>query len=232
VASLLITIYAFIPAVFSSAIPISKISPITLMLSYISGEMPGVEDVVLSFSHILVMSGLLLYFSTKAVTPDVAYSRSILWKLMSISRRVAATPLRSFGFAALSIPFAFMAEFILLILLFTLPKNAAIPALILSVAVVEETIKGLVISARPTYVNAIATAVGFFAGEKALLVFSLIREHSVAFLGQFLVLPLLLHLLTSLLFVLMRGYGFSRSYAAAVAVHAAYNYAVVTLLAA
>ena len=234
VVSLLVTIYAFIPAVFSSAIPLSKISPITLLLSYLRGELIDVQDVAISFAHLGVMAAVLFYLSMKALNPDIAHGRSIMAKLIEISRLSIRNSYQAFLFAFLSISFAFMAELFAVMSIFVLPQSLMIPALILSVAVVEEFIKGLIVISEPCIRRAVATALGFFAGEKLLIVANILQEYSLAFLGQYLVLPLALHILTATIFALI----VKKSYSAipyalglAVSVHAIYNYAVVMLLA-
>ncbi len=231
VVSLSITIYAFIPAVFSGAIPISQISPITLMLDYMAGRDVSAEALLLSFSHILLMSAILLYLSSIGLRPDIVYGGSVVYKIVQMARRSAASSIGAFAAAALSIPFAFMVEFFLLIFLFILPMHLAVPVLILCVAIVEEFIKGVIIAANGRVSGAAATAVGFFVSEKALLVFSLAREYSLVFLGQFLILPLILHVVTALTFLILLRYGFDRAFAVSALVHFIYNYVVVMTLA-
>ncbi len=232
VASLLITIYAFIPAIFSTAIPLSKISPVTLLLSYMGGESIDTADYLLSFGHYTVMIGLLLYMSAKGLNPDVIHSNSITGKITAMSKLCVRNELSAFVFAFLSISFAFMAELFALLALFILPQFLLIPALLVSVAVVEELIKGSIILSKPDERRAIATALGFFAGEKFLIVFNVLQQYSIAFLGKYLLLPLALHVLTAAIFVLaLRRWGVMPAFLTSIAVHAAYDYAVVMLLA-
>ncbi len=232
VASLLITIYAFIPAIFSTAIPLSKISPVTLLLSYMGGESIDTADYILSFGHYTVMIGLLLYMSAKGLNPDVIHSNSITGKITAMSKLCVRNELSAFVFAFLSISFAFMAELFALLALFILPQFLLIPALLVSVAVVEELIKGSIILSKPDERRAIATALGFFAGEKFLIVFNVLQQYSIAFLGKYLLLPLALHVLTAAIFVLaLRRWGVMPAFLTSIAVHAAYDYAVVMLLA-
>jgi ABC-type Na+ efflux pump permease subunit len=230
VTSLLITIYVFIPAVFSGSIPVSKISPVTLMLNYLEGLDVGLDEALLSFSHLLLMSFVLFYLSAKSLNPEISYHRSILGKMLLLAESVITKPWHSFLFAVLSIPFALMAEFFLIIILFVLPPDLAIPALILAVALVEEMLKGVIISAKPDLQNATLTALGFFTGEKLLLLFALSREYSIAFLGQYLFLPLILHVATALLFIYTYRFGFRSALMSASTLHFTYNYAVVMLL--
>jgi len=231
VISLLITIYAFIPAIFSTAIPLSKISPITLLLAHIEGENVAITDIFISFAHYLVMASMLLYFSTKALSPDISYGSELFRKLVEISKLSVRNDYIAFLLAFLSISFAFMAELFAILSLFILPRQLMMPALILCVAVVEEILKGLIIFSEPTLRRAVFTALGFFAGEKILLVFNILQDYSIAFLGQFLLLPLLLHITTAIVISAAVKKGYGTSLAIAVILHAAYDYAVVMLLA-
>ncbi len=232
VASLLITIYAFIPAVFSTALPLSRVSPITLLLTHLSRDTIDPTDIFLSFSHFGVMAGMLLYMSTKGLNPDVIHGRSITEKIVAMSKLGIRSDVAAFCFAFLSISFAFMAELFALLALFILPEYLMIPSLILSVAAVEESIKSSIIVSRPDVKRAIITAFGFFAGEKFLIMFNILQRYSIAFLGQYLLLPLVLHVVTALIFVFsFRRLGLRGALLSAVAVHAVYDYAVVMLLA-
>ncbi len=232
VASLLITIYAFIPAIFSTAIPLSKISPITLLLAHLNGDVIDPTDVLLSFGHFGVMAGLLLYMSAKGLNPDVIHGKSITGKIVIISRLSIKSDASAFAFAFLSISFAFMAELFALLALFVLPQYLLIPALLLSVALVEELIKGSIILSKPDEKRALATALGFFAGEKFLIVFNVLQQYSIAFLGHYLVLPLVLHIVTAIIFILvLRKWGILPALMTSIAVHAAYDYGVVMLFA-
>ncbi len=234
VVSLLITIYAFIPAVFSTAIPLSKISPITLLLLHLRGESVNLWDALISFAHLGVMATVFLYLSMKALNPDIAHGRSMIAKLIEVSRLSIRNSYQAFLFAFLSVSFALMAEMFAVMAVFILPQTLMIPALIVSVAIVEEIIKGLIVVSQPCVRRAIATALGFFTGEKFLIVANVLQEYSLAFLGQYLVFPLAIHMLTAILFALIvrRDISFiPHAFSLAVTIHAIYNYAVVMLLA-
>ena len=232
VASLLITIYAFIPAIFSTAIPLSKISPVTLLLTYLNRDTIDPVDVLVSFGHFGVMTGLLLYMSAKGLNPDVLHGKSIAEKVVEISRLCIKSDVSAFVFAFLSISFAFMAELFALLALFILPQYLLIPALLLSVALVEELIKSSIILSKPDEKRALATALGFFTGEKFLVMFNILQQYSIAFLGQYLVLPLVLHITTALLFVVvLKRCRVATALVVAISVHAVYDCAVVMLLA-
>ncbi len=230
VVSLLITIYAFIPAVFSTAIPLSKISPITLLLTYIQGDELAVIDLALSFVHYFTMVFMLFYFGMKALNPDISYGKEIFQKLVEISRLSVTSDYAALIIAFLSISFAFMVELFAILVVFILPQQLMIPALLLCVAVVEELIKGVIVFSHPTLKRAVFTAVGFFLGEKILILFNVLKEYSIAFLGQFLVLPLILHIATAVTLAVMAKKGYGKALGFAIALHAVYDYAVVMLL--
>jgi hypothetical protein len=76
--------------------------------------------------------------------------------------------------------------------------------------------------------GAVATAFGFFTAEKLLMIASIMRGYRYLFLAQYLVFPLILHLVSCLAFAIVRG---RRGYAVATALHFAYNYSAVMMLA-
>jgi len=170
----------------------------------------------------------------KSLNPDVAHSKSIVQKLIELSELSINRTYQAFIFAFISIPFAFMAELFAIMLIFILPQNLIIPTLILSVAVVEELIKGTIILSKPEISRAVATALGFFAGEKFLIITNVLQEYSLAFLGHYLLFPLALHMLTAIIFTLIIqkwDSGILYAFIVAMMIHAIYNYGVVMLLA-
>ncbi len=232
VVSLFIAIYVFIPAVFSGSIPVSRISPVTNMFDYVDGTL-NIEYALLSVFHFITMSAVLFYITSKTLDLDVLFGKSIVGKLIDVSGNTLDRTWKFFAASSLSIPFAFMTEFFLLILLFVLPPRLALPTLILAIALVEEIAKGLIISVNPETKFAIATALGFFTGEKILVVLNIAHEYNAVFLGQYLILPLIVHISTVTVFAYLyrRTRSFSLPLTASTTLHFLYNYTVVLLLA-
>ncbi|MFB6118677.1 PrsW family intramembrane metalloprotease [Halosegnis sp.] len=157
---------------------------------------------------------------------------------------------------ALVVPFVFVTELLAVATLFALPVGVSIPVVLALVAVVEELAKSAVVLAgfeharypktpRWAVVGGAAAGLGFFLGEKLTLVVQLVglpelRVGAAAFgppaasvsplvLTVLLIAPLGLHVLTTTIAAIgaTRGReGYLTGLALAVAVHLAYNGAV------
>ncbi len=234
VISLLITTYVFIPAVFSGTIPVSKVSPITQMLSFFETSKLNLKDYAFSTFQFYSMAIILFYLSSKAMDSEIMYSRSIVDKIMLVTTKIIKKDYHTFLASLFSIPFVFVVEFFLLSILFVLPQSYSIPVLIASIALVEETFKATFVYAAfknkaNLFSSALFSAFGFFVGEKVLLLVS-ISEYNILFLSKFLLLPLLLHSLTMLVFVLLLKFGFKRALLVSSTIHFIYNYVMVVML--
>ncbi|RLI76152.1 hypothetical protein DRO97_01595 [Archaeoglobales archaeon] len=235
VVSLLITTYIFIPAVFSGTIPVSEISPITQMLSFFETLSMDFRDYIISTFQFYSMAMILFYLSSKAMDSEIMYSKSIVDKIMLVTSKVIKKDYHTFIASLFSIPFVFMVEFFLLSILFILPQSYSIPVLIASIALVEETFKATFVYAAfknkaNLFSSALFSAFGFFVGEKILIVANIATQYNFLFLSKYLLLPLLLHSLTMLVFVLLLRFGFRRALIASSIIHFIYNYAMVVML--
>ena len=225
--NMFITAYLFLPAIFSG-IPISKVSPITLLLAEMSSEEVAIEDVIFSASQFIIMAVSLLFLSVNMLDIEILYYGSIFDKTFRILSRSLDNCKMVFLASAMSIPFVFIVEFFLIFLFFTLPLDLSISIFLLLIAMVEELAKGMIIaSARYNIKASVATALGFFTGEKLLMVASIMKGYQHLFLAQFLILPLILHLITCLTFSIMRGW---KGYVSATTLHFIYNYSMVVML--
>jgi ABC-type Na+ efflux pump permease subunit len=233
--SLLLTTYVFIPAIFSGTIPVSKISPITLMLSFFETSKINVREYVFSTFQFYSMAFILFHLSSKAMDSEILYSKSILNKIVLLNEKIIKRSSYVFAASISSIPFVFMVEFFLLSMLFILPQVYSIPILIASIALVEETFKASFVYAAyknsaNLYISALLSALGFFIGEKIIVMLNIATQYNFLFLSKFLVFPLLLHCLTMLVFASLLRFGFDRALAVSITIHYIYNYAMVVML--
>ncbi len=234
--SLFVTAYIFIPAVFSGTIPVSKVSPITLMLSSFEGERVSVKEYLFSTFQFYAMAAVLSLLAAKSMTPEIAHSsRGIAEKAVFALSSLMGKEWHVFLVAIAAIPFVFMVEFMLLSVLFVLPPYYSVAVFIGIVAIVEETFKASIVLAAVKrnllpYMSAIACGAGFFTGEKLILVLNIATQYNNLLLAQFFVFPLIIHISTTLLFAFLRH---RPSFAISVAslVHFLYNMAVVMVLA-
>jgi ABC-type Na+ efflux pump permease subunit len=233
VSSLLLTAYIFIPSVFAGTIPVSKVSPITLMFDFFENEPIEMREYLFATFQFYAMAFVLIYLSSKALNPEIMHSSSdILRRLFMVIERVVRKDYHTFFASIASIPFIFMLEFLLLSVLFILPPKSSIPIFLGIVAFVEESFKGSAVFAAfrngaSLYRAAIFCSLGFFAGEKLIIMLNIVTQYNNLFLAQYLILPLFIHLTSLLLFATIVRRSFIAALIAASFLHFAYNYVVV-----
>jgi len=233
--SLIVTSYIFIPSIFGGAIPVSKVSPITLMLASFEGESVSLSDYAFATFQFYSMGIVLFYLSAKALNPEVIYRSDISGRLLAISRKTIKKDYHTFIAAMASIPFVFMTEFLLLSILFIMPLDRSIPVFLFVVAFVEEMFKGTAVYAAKLnganlYRSAVFCALGFFLGEKLILVLNIATQFNSFLFAGYLLLPLLIHTLSILVFTLVLRKSFIHAILASTITHFVYNYAVVVLM--
>ncbi len=236
VSSLIVTAYIFIPSVFAGTIPVSKVSPITLMLAMFEGESIGIKDYIFSTFQFYAMAFVLVFMSSKALNPEIMHSAADLHhRILMTVQRAVRRDYHAFFASIASIPFIFMVEFLLLSILFIMPPEQSIPIFLAVVAFVEEVFKGTVVFAAyrngaPLYKSAVFCSLGFFMGEKLIVILNIATQYNTILFAQYYVLPLLIHLTTMLVFALILRRSFAAALAVSSLLHFIYNYAVVILL--
>ncbi len=222
VLSILVTTYLFVPAIFN-VMRFSKISPITLLLE----DEYGLKDYLIATLQFYVMSLVLFYLSLNST--EVMHSKSSpIDKIVQISLRTVNRYELVLIASLLSIPFVFFIEFFTLSFIFAF--RYALILVILLIGVIEEFFKSVIIysgieNGLNPYVCAFLSAIGFFLGEKSVL-FSMISVEYV----KFALIPLLVHLLASIIFVLALRFGFTRALIVAASIHAIYDGVVLCLV--
>jgi len=236
VSSLIVTAYIFIPSVFAGTIPVSKVSPITLMLALFEGESIGIRDYIFSTFQFYAMAFVLIFMSSRALNPEIMHSAADPHhRILMTVEKIIRKDYHTFFASIASIPFIFMAEFLLLSVLFILPPEQSIPIFLAVVAFVEEVFKGTAVFAAyrngaPLYKSAVFCSLGFFIGEKLIVILNIATQYNTILLAQYYVLPLLIHLTTMLVFATILRRSFVAALAASSILHFIYNYAVVSLL--
>lgn len=236
VSSLIVTAYIFIPSVFAGTIPVSKVSPITLMLALFEGESIGIRDYIFSTFQFYAMAFVLVFMSSRALNPEIMHSAADLHhRILMTVEKIIRKDYHTFFASIASIPFIFMTEFLLLSVLFILPPEQSIPIFLAVVAFVEEVFKGTAVFAAyrngaPLYKSAVFCSLGFFIGEKLIVILNIATQYNTILLAQYYVLPLLIHLTTMLVFAAILRRSFVVALAASSLLHFIYNYAVVSLL--
>ena len=183
-----VTTYVFVPAIFTTVIPVALISPLTIVVRDLQPGAPVTTpgEFLFSTGPFLVAAGMLFLLGAGIYREeDMFTQRPVPAKFLDA---LDAQLRGRLSVAALSvglIPFVFVAELLGIALLVAFPEELAVPVLLVLVAVVEETAKSLGLYAafqrdrfRPTAVGAAAlglvSGVGFFVGEKATAVAQLV----------------------------------------------------------
>ncbi|WP_115862877.1 ABC transporter permease subunit [Halorussus litoreus] len=192
--SVFLTAYAFVPAIFTNVHPVAAISPLTLVVEALqgtgAGAGPGVGvslgDYAFSTLPLYLSAGVLFALGAGVYREeDMFTQRSVPLKFLDaldgqISGRRSAAKL-----SALSIPFVFVAELLVVALLFALPVSLSMPVLLVAIAFVEEIAKSVHVYAgfaherfertlRSAAVLGGFSGLGFFLGEKATAVAQLV----------------------------------------------------------
>jgi ABC-type Na+ efflux pump permease subunit len=254
--SVTLTAYAFVPAVFAEVHPIAAISPLTVVVDSITGAGTDAGAFVLATVPPALAALVLFGLGTGVYREEDMFTQlPIPSKLLDALAAPLTATWRVGLWTALFVPFVLVAELFAVAVLFVAPVTLSVPLLLASVAVVEEVAKSIHVFAgferarfprgpRRALAVGAASGVGFFVGEKLLLVTQLVGLPSidvarVAFSpavlglppGVLLVAPLLLHVATACISAL----GAARSRLAyvgaltvAAVVHVAYNLAVVS----
>lgn len=259
--TVVLTTYAFVPAIFTDTTPVALISPLTLVVMDLQNEAITLSQVVFSTTPPTLVA--LVMFGLGAGL----YREEDMFDQRPMSGRVLdslAGPItRRWHVGAMTmvlVPFVFVAQLLAVALLFMLGDVfVAIVLMFIVVAITEEAAKSLHIyaafehgrfeaTAKMALVLGLASGVGFFLAEKIALLAQLaglegIDLAAVGLMGGFLADPTNLALLLPPLFLhvvtaAIAAFGASRGrqkYIAAVAlamvIHFAYNMTVVSLLA-
>ncbi len=224
--NLFITSYLFLPAIFSG-LPLSKISPITLLLQSFEGEVSS-SDLAFSVAPIILLAAFLFTLSAISMSSDVLGSQSSIWsKWVEAVGELTKSSWGSAFVGASLVSIALIIEFFALFVASTFAYPLV--SLLVFFALVEEILKSGAIESNVTLRNATIIPMAFFLAEKSLLLGSIYSEFGKILMAPMLAFPLLAHLSSSLTFYSLRRFGFKVALLSAFAVHFAYNSAVVFL---
>jgi ABC-type Na+ efflux pump permease subunit len=196
--SVLLTTYAFVPAIFTNVTPVALVSPLTLVVFDLQGEAVGIGEILFSTGPMTVGAALLFGLGLGVYREEDMFTQkpvgrkfldALAVRLAAVSRGNSAEPLRGRLRAlapvalltACTIPFVFVAELLAVALLFALPVTVSIPVLLVTIAFIEEVAKSVHLYAgferdafartdRVAVAVGLASAVGFFLAEKATAV--------------------------------------------------------------
>jgi ABC-type Na+ efflux pump permease subunit len=183
--SVSLTAYAFVPAVFTDVHPIAAVSPLTVVVTELTGS--AVDAGTLLVSTVPTGFAALVCFGLGAGIyreEDLFTQRAPPAKALdALAARLSLR--RCFAWGALSIPFVLLAELFAVAFLFVLPLSVSVPLLLLALAAIEELAKSVFLFAgfergrlsrdRGTALRAgLLSGLGFAFAEKLLLLTRLV----------------------------------------------------------
>jgi ABC-type Na+ efflux pump permease subunit len=243
--SVIISGYLFFPAMFTNIHAISSISPITLIVRLIEGESLQIGTYLFSTLPFYFVAFSAFLFGTYIYREeDLFTQKAVAEKITDCLEIFLLNPYGSvFLLSIIFIPFVYMTQLMLIVMLFNLPAPHSVIVMIALSAMAEELVKSAgiytifkrklqLITIRNTLRLAILSGTGFFVGEKAVAVLTLAPIASSAFgavmtMGTLLLIPLLLHISTAAVSsIVMYRFGTRRyllSVILATVIHSAYN---------
>ncbi|MFB6136153.1 MAG: PrsW family intramembrane metalloprotease [Halobacteriaceae archaeon] len=259
-ASVLVTAYVFVPAVFTDVHPIAAISPLSVVVARLTGAPLGAGTFLFATLPMTLAAAVLFGLGLGVYREEDMFTQLPLPAKVLDALAAHLTRRRVPAWSALAVPFVFVAELFAIAVLFVVPVAVSLPLLLGVVAVIEEVAKSLHVFAgfeRARYPRGVRSAllvgalsgVGFALGEKFALAaqvvglpdlelgrvaFAPAAATDPALVAVLLVAPFALHAATAATSALGARRSF-RAYllalAAAALVHVAYNLAVVSALA-
>ena len=232
--SVSVTSYVFVPAIFTDVEPIAAISPLSIVVRDLQGATAPVSWYAVSGAPLVFSSAVLFSLGAGVYREeDMFTQRSLRLKaldaLVSWLHRHASVAKAT----VLLVPFVFAVQLLALATVFALPVSLSIPLLLVVAAVVEEVAKSISVYAGFAG-SVVVQVVGLDRLEVGRATLGVTFDASPLLVAGLLVAPLLVHVVTTSIASVGARYG-KREYvvglSAAVAVHVAYNLAVVTLVA-
>ena len=202
--STIATSYLFFPSIFANVHIISLLSPITLVVREIEGMGYTGMEYLYATSLFYLISLVIFFFCIYNFKEEQLFAeKTLIEKCIDLLSSVISLKywyLSLIGIAIITIPFVFMTQMLLLVLLFNLPMPFSIIILIILAALTEEVVKaaGLVsflsrekrfFQWRYILAASCLIAFGFLAGEK-LLLFITISQVSESVFGAVMFLSL------------------------------------------
>ncbi|WP_435073701.1 PrsW family intramembrane metalloprotease [Halorubrum sp. HHNYT27] len=197
--SVLLTTYAFVPAIFTNVTPVALVSPLTLVVFDLQGEAVSVGEALFSTVPMALGAALLFGLGLGVYREDDMFTQKPVVRKFLDALAVRLSPveeatlvdladrrrLRALGsvafLTACTIPFVFVAELLAVATLFALPVTVSIPVLLVTIAFIEEVAKSVHLYAgfeRGVFARTdqvavavgLASGLGFFLAEKATAV--------------------------------------------------------------
>jgi len=220
----LTTAYLVLPAVFIDVTDLSFVSPLTLAVKMYRGELFTLREYLFPSLPMAAIFGFSMYAGTHLLNEEflIGYKpisqkiANAIYLLMSHTKLYISVPLWS----VLVIPAVYMAQIIVLAFAADLPLGMTLGVALFASAFVEELVKsigivmlmdhGKIETSRQVLWYAFLSVVGFFVGEKLLVLISLtvVLQASISSVlfgtGLLLFVPLIAHFIFTALVTTLR----------------------------
>ncbi|MCL7410293.1 MAG: ABC transporter [Methanosarcinaceae archaeon] len=211
--SVVVSGYLFFPAMFANVHAISTISPMTLIVLLIEGDTINMGEYIFSTLPFYFVGLSVFVFGTYIFREeDLFTQKPITQKLLDCVEIFLSNPYGSvFLLSIIFIPFVYMAQLMLIVMLFNLPLPYSVIVMIVLAALIEELVKSIgiytlfkrkmvVLTLKNAATLAILAGAGFFAGEKLLVIITLAPIATSVFgsvmtMGTLLLIPLMIHII-------------------------------------
>ncbi|MBP2250790.1 ABC-type Na+ efflux pump permease subunit [Halarchaeum solikamskense] len=248
--------YAFVPAVFTEVHPIAAISPLSVVVRDIRGDPFQLGGFLLATVPVATAAVVCYGLGLGVYREEDLFTQKRLPAKALDALAAPLTSVRRVGLLTVAlVPFVLIAELFAVASLFVAPPDLAVPIVLVLVAVIEEVAKSVHVYAgftnarferatRAALALGVASGVGFFLGEKLLLLTRLVGLSDLTVGGAafgnaelgagslaLLAAPLVLHAVTASVSALgarRSARGYAIALAGAVLLHLGYNYTVVT----
>ncbi|WP_171006709.1 ABC transporter permease [Halalkalirubrum salinum] len=258
--AVLVTTYAFVPAIFTNVTPIALISPLSIVVMDLQGEAVSIGEYLFSTGPFYAGSAVLFVLGSGIYREEDMFTQKPIPAKVIDALNAQLSGYASVGlWTALFVPFVFTAELLAIAILYVAPIELSIPVLLVTIALIEELAKSVHVYAGyarsrferrlPVTVGlGIVSGVGFFLAEKFTAIAQVVGLPELA-IGQaafaptgltptlavgLLAAPLVLHTVTATITAVGARDGrlvYASALVIATIVHAAYNYGVVMLYA-
>jgi ABC-type Na+ efflux pump permease subunit len=218
------TAYLVFPAMFTGINDLSYMSPLTLAVKMYRDEPFGWREYMFPSLPMAAIFGIAMYAGTRLLNEEFLTGYRPLTHKIAEAVYLALDRSRPYLsitlLSLLGIPIVFMGQLVILAIATNLPPGAMLVSTLVAAALIEEIVKsigiivlqdhGVVHSARSLVILAFLSALGFLAGEKLLLFFSvtLVSQTAVSAAlfsaGGLLVVPLLAHFAFTTIVVLLK----------------------------
>lgn len=181
-ASIFFTLFTFIPAIFTSVLPIASISPLSVVVFELEGTAIPIESFLFSIGPLLVSAPLLFIFGAGIFREEYLFTQKrVPEKFIEALGIQSSSWRRLFIIGIAIIPFVFAAELLAISVFFVVPSSILVLVFILVLAFIEELAKSLPVYAgvvsdhlkntpRSVFLSGSVAGLGFFIGEKIFVV--------------------------------------------------------------